>query len=458
MRLKPITDTFKAYKYASSQIIIPSRNKAFKYVPGRFSEKGTNSSKRKPKYPTNWRDVNFNPPNIPSDWKPEDYEKNKTIDYDYEKKLAEYIPGYKPKIPEKEMTNYNEEKCFISNEQHYACNGVKQIMILTKSVFMDDEAGDKKLPDLLYGLSDQLWSDEQYQKTIDVMQNVHLFDFDPDTVHKYRNTWSHSKLMKVYDIPIERKCNLMTWELIRLSNGRALKLNKEYMLNKMFIENLPTSSSYIRANVLPSDLFIPDLPENWKIQLKSKAAVQILSKKPLKNFADPIKVEKSTEMQIPNTRPALAISDIPASNLYEFINKSGLSDDNKLLHTHTIIEYNLQELEEEEFHGKMLKSCFNTAYSRAQQLNLVNEDGSMKKSLSVQCVGTDSQHFDFMCFQLNTAQLMNDEGVKNMVWTSKRMKLFEECSPKTWTSPEYYHGFCPETFKLFQAVVLNGIY
>ena len=66
------------------------------------------------------------------------------------------------------MTNYNEEKCFISNEQHYACNGVKQIMILTKSVFMDDEAGDKKLPDLLYGLSDQLWSDEQYQKTIDV--------------------------------------------------------------------------------------------------------------------------------------------------------------------------------------------------------------------------------------------------------------------------------------------------
>ena len=59
MRLKPIRDTFKAYKYASSQIIIPSRNKAFKYVPGRFSEKGTNSSKRKPKYPTNWRDVSF---------------------------------------------------------------------------------------------------------------------------------------------------------------------------------------------------------------------------------------------------------------------------------------------------------------------------------------------------------------------------------------------------------------
>ena len=36
------------------------------------------------------------------------------------------------------------------------------------------------------------------------MQNVQLFDFDPETVHKYRNTWSHSKLVKLYDIPIER--------------------------------------------------------------------------------------------------------------------------------------------------------------------------------------------------------------------------------------------------------------
>ena len=39
----------------------------------------------------------------------------------------------------------------------------------------------------------------------------------------------------------------------------------------------------------------------------------------------------------------------------------------------------------------------------------------MKESLSIQCIGTDGQNFDFMCFQLNTAQFMNDEGIKNMV-------------------------------------------
>ena len=66
------------------------------------------------------------------------------------------------------MADYNKEKCFISNEQHYACNGVKQMMILTKSVFMEDKTGEKQFPESLYDLSDQLWSDEQYQKAIDV--------------------------------------------------------------------------------------------------------------------------------------------------------------------------------------------------------------------------------------------------------------------------------------------------
>jgi len=365
---------------------------------------------------------------------------------------------YKPKIPIEEMADYNKEKCFISNEHHYACNGVKQMMILTKSVFMEDKAGKKQFPESLYDLSDQIWSDEQHQKVIDVMQNVQLFDFDPKTVHKYRNTWSHSKLEKLYDIPIERKCNLMIWELIRLCNARVTELHEKHFLNNIFVENIPSCSSYYRANILQSDMFIPDLPTKWKIKLESKAPVQALSKKALKNFADSINVEKSNEMQIPNTRPALAISDIPDTNMYKFVNTSGFSENNKTHHTHTIIEYNLQELSEEEFQGKMLKSCFNTTYSRAQQLDLVNEDGSMKESLSIQCIGTDGQNFDFMCFQLNTAQFMNDEGIKNMVWTSKRMQLFEECSPKTWTSPEYYHGFNCETFKLFQAVLFNGIF
>ena len=75
---------------------------------------------------------------------------------------------YKPKIPIEEMADYNKEKCFISNEHHYACNGVKQMMILTKSVFMEDKAGKKQFPESLYDLSDQIWSDEQHQKVIDV--------------------------------------------------------------------------------------------------------------------------------------------------------------------------------------------------------------------------------------------------------------------------------------------------
>jgi len=44
----------------------------------------------------------------------------------------------------------------------------------------------------------------------------------------------------------------------------------------------------------------------------------------------------------------------------------------------------------------------------------------------VQSIGTDGQLFQFMVFQLNTTDLVSNDGVKNLVWIDSDHNLYEK--------------------------------
>lgn len=50
----------------------------------------------------------------------------------------------------------------------------------------------------------------------------------------------------------------------------------------------------------------------------------------------------------------------------------------------------------------------------------------------VQSIGTDGQLFQFMVFQLNTTDLVSNDGVKNLVWIDSDQNLYEraQCVPE----------------------------
>lgn len=51
----------------------------------------------------------------------------------------------------------------------------------------------------------------------------------------------------------------------------------------------------------------------------------------------------------------------------------------------------------------------------------------LPKPVTVQCVQTDGQHFDFGVYQLNTLDLDTVEGPKNVWYQSGRVPLFKTC-------------------------------
>ena len=99
----------------------------------------------------------------------------------------------------------------------------------------------------------------------------------------------------------------------------------------------------------------------------------------------------------------------------------------------------------------------------------LNYDGNklgqvLEQPLAAQCIITNGIKLSFLCFQLNTLDLVNDDGVKNMVWLQpgtvmyQKAKLLEIPGPRR-HDPKVYdavvEGFDEKCFELFVSFLLR---
>ena len=49
----------------------------------------------------------------------------------------------------------------------------------------------------------------------------------------------------------------------------------------------------------------------------------------------------------------------------------------------------------------------------------------LETPLATKCVITNGVQFTFMCYQLNTLSLQQDDGIKNCAWASETMDIFK---------------------------------
>ena len=89
----------------------------------------------------------------------------------------------------------------------------------------------------------------------------------------------------------------------------------------------------------------------------------------------------------------------------------------------------------------------------------------MEKPLTAQCIATDGIRLSFLCFQLNTLDLKNDNGIKNMVWISPGVFMYDkavlnEIPGARKKDPATYEievqGFNDACFETFVRMILNG--
>ena len=102
----------------------------------------------------------------------------------------------------------------------------------------------------------------------------------------------------------------------------------------------------------------------------------------------------------------------------------------------------------------------------AEALNQGTRLGNdLEKPLVTQCIATDGIRLSFLCYQLNTLDLENNNGIKNMVWITPGefmyiKPLIKEIPGIRKRDPPTYEvelqGFNDNCFEMFVKMMLNG--
>uniref|UniRef100_H2Z2H7 Large ribosomal subunit protein mL37 n=1 Tax=Ciona savignyi TaxID=51511 RepID=H2Z2H7_CIOSA len=426
------------------------------------------TKKMKQRIPINWRDVNYNPAQIPSAWKPDNWDEKRKIDYKREEEMAKYIPGYKKKVPLEMQEDYQKEPAFFVGEETEISGSLKQSLFLTKSV-MPVTGLPRQVMDFVDSHPIDMEDCSQDERVKQVLRHALLFDIDPRTleIDQQAQPAKHDAY-KIYSKP-DRYVPLIMKELIRLCNIKLCQAGG-YFNDRMSLEQLTSNITFKRSCDSFNNDLLPGIDPNWKIFMSSSPAIQVLSKRPLQPFATTAEVESSANIPLPNLYPILPVINLKQTHIYKDTMDTGLYDGFPRPNLHTIVMFNLHKLGTSELYAKMNQALFTSLYSRAMSVH--GEAKVLETPLTGQCIASDGQNFQFMCMQLNTTDLSNDSGIKNMVWIDEEepselldavedrppsSTMYSECSHAVWWTPEYIDNYNPHVFKLFKALWLNGV-
>lgn len=431
-------------------VSVPTRNRWFKKGGDGSLPNRSGKYRRDGKIPANWRTVNWNIPQIPSAWKPPNYDATQTIDYEREQELAKYIPGYQPKIPPHLHEDFHEEGLYQMKADTITCDGIDQLLNLTKCVIMPELLP----PAVQQQVSTQEDCDVTNEQVIKIIQHAHLFDVDPrnsdkERAHKIRIQDNH----RIYSKP-DRYCYLVSNELIRLCNMKSLEAQSLVFYDRLLLEKVLSTASFVRENTMKEGEFChPDVASRWRVSLESQPDLQLMSKSPLGVFDGD--VSATEDVPLPNIYPLLPVTDFPQTHQYQFSSATGLSSKFSKPHMHTIVIHNLTELGFAEFQANMYQQLYAILHAKAVEMYGA-EPQDLPQPITGQCIGHDSRQFNFMFLQLNTTNLNSEQGVKNMLWSNTEpLEMYKECSHRTWRNPQYIEEYNPEVFKIFSSCWLN---
>ncbi|NWR71035.1 RM37 protein, partial [Centropus unirufus] len=212
--------------------------------------------------------------------------------------------------------------------------------------------------------------------------------------------------------------------------------------------------------------------ESILLQVRGLNGILLNSMTPIPPVASKEEVLATEDHVLETFYPISPTIDLQEVNVYKELNDTGKSgsgcfrDGYPYSHPHTLFfleSANIRpnRFRPEQLRAKMLMFAFGNALAKAKVL-YGNDPKVLEQPVVVQSIGTDGQLFQFMVFQLNTTDLVSNDGIKNLVWIDSDQNLYEkaQCSPeikkKVVVKPAGIHGFQPDTFKKFLALYLHG--
>ncbi|NXW66008.1 RM37 protein, partial [Eurystomus gularis] len=263
---------------------------------------------------------------------------------------------------------------------------------------------------------------------------------------------SHARLWNTTEVAPRREyyCPVLFENLIHLCCSMSAKYPS--LTKRMLARNYNISATWERESIL--------------LQVRGLNGILMNSVAPIPPVASREEILATEEHALETFYPISPTIDLQEVHVYKLLNDTGFRDGYPYSHPHTVFflesaNIRTNRFRPEKLRAKMLMFAFGNALAKAKML-YGNDPKVLEQPIVVQSVGTDGQLFQFMVFQLNTTDLVSNDGIKNIVWIDSDQNLYEkaQCVPevkkRVVTKPAGIYGFQPDTFKKFLALYLHG--
>lgn len=316
---------------------------------------------------------------------------------------------------------YKDKECFIFEGKNSLTDGVDHICALIKAIKplpLPMEKLEAILPnnllpaDFAQQLTDCILAGERFDPTLEKLPKK----FDPVLF------WVQQK--RLYGTPVQKKNNIILENLCR-------KMELIYMRNKS-----GQSEYYRRDFDEPISAYLPTTQSGIGAPLVFRHQPHIIlqTEHTITPLADTRTIVETSMAQVPDIYPISPLVDLETSNIY---NDSAIVP--RLANTHLNVNTLLWTREQnqkypwtmEENAANAIGHCFGAALSqalRSTKLDFQNDDDEnkiLKKPIVTKAVQLVDGKMDLAIVQLNTLNLSNKQGIKNIVWLDKACQLYK---------------------------------
>merc|ERR1712150_190799 len=380
-------------------------------------------------------------------------------------------PYFKPFSHEKEHPYYHERPAysFLNRSYYPKHRQLDHAKALFKTV--EIEPG---LPERLYNSANKKVCPDQDDLIIGVIKDTHLFDA---TQKKLPRSWA---VPYIGWHPVEdRMTTRMPYDVTAMSWGRKARL--EYGIpssrkNMNLIRGMLRCCDSSKSAINPSLLHRLHLEDNIVRQFLERGdklirfylpLAQILTdEQPLKAYADAESVKSTNDINVPDIYPMHPIVTLWPTHVYN--NQSNFplkisTSSGQLLpkhNVHTCIDHNIDKIQQElrtpeTVHARALTLGFLSALSQARLVYGRDIKGDLPEPVAVNFIHTDGCNLHFSAYQLNTLNLEDQHGIKNIFWHEEDISRIYDVCDYVKAKPTLL-GYNPEVFSKFAAMYFQN--
>lgn len=285
----------------------------------------------------------------------------------------------------------------------------------------------------------------------------------PAAVKELRESIDAKGLLSSFEkFTLEAKGYESQLELHKRKKKRKTPLEYPYSLMQNFYRAV--ACSYATQYPHLSELYVGDQPfvtNVWerygsKVTMHGSQATFLMAKTPLPQFYNETVVEESATAKLESTHPNPPFFDL-AETTEELpeIYMSGFKGDPPFPHLHTMILVDIFSWPEDQIIQKALLYLFTHLTTDLTQRQGKRYGDVLENPVAVQAIVTNGKRFHFIWYQLNTLDLRDDSGIKNLVHIESPPWLYRKVKTKENDHLKYLTEMKEETLRSFLTILLN---